>query len=108
MSWIVQQHLPQIQLSTFNGEALQWVDFVMKFKDIVHDQEYLSDNQKYQLLLQHLTGEAKRAVKGFSNDTQGYVMSLKKLKYLFGRRPRIAQAVLVKVTNGKMIQNDHV
>ena len=35
-------------------------------------------------------------------------MSLKKLKYLFGQRPRIAQAVLAKVINEKMIQNDDV
>ena len=108
MAWLVQQHLPQIQLPKFDGEALDWVDFIMKFRDIVHNQEHLSDNQKFQLLLQHLTGEARRAVRGFSNDTRGYVMSLKKLKYLFGQRPRIAQAVLDKITKGKVIQNDDV
>ena len=108
MKWLIQQHLPQVELPKFSGSALERVVIITKFRDIVHNQEYLSDNQKYQLLLQHLTGEARRAVKGYSNDTRGYVMSLKKLKYLFGQRPLIAQAVLEKVTKGKAIMNDDI
>ena len=33
-------------------------------------------------LLQHLKGEARRAVKGFSNDDRGYVLYLKRFKFL--------------------------
>ena len=108
MTWLIQQHLPKVELPKFGGEPLEWVEFIVKFRDIVHDQYYLTDCQRLQLLLQHLTGEAKRSVKGYSNDRGGYVMSLKKLKYLFGQRPRIAQAVLDKVTKGKAILNGDV
>ena len=78
----------------------------MKFRDVVHKQEYLSDVQRFQLLLQHLKDEAKKAVKSFANDPRGYSLSLKRLKHLFGQRPLIARAVLSKVTKGKAVQGD--
>ena len=106
MAWMVQQHLPKAELPTFDGAPGDWVDFITKFRDLVHQQEYLNDGQRIRFLLQQLKGEARRAVKGFANDTKGYVLALQKLKYLFGQRPMVAQAVLSKVTKGKAIQND--
>eukprot|EP00112_Aurelia_sp_Birch-Aquarium-sp1_P010042 Seg2164.6 transcript_id=Seg2164.6/GoldUCD/mRNA.D3Y31 product="hypothetical protein" protein_id=Seg2164.6/GoldUCD/D3Y31 len=47
-------------------------------------------------LLQHLEGEARRAVMGYSRDKFGYVRALKSLKYLFGQPSRVAQAHLSK------------
>ena len=108
MSWMVQQYLPQIDPPTFDGSPGDWVDFITKFRDLVHRQEYLNDAQRMRLLLQVLRGEARRAVKGYANDSRGYVLALKKIKYLFGQRPMVAQAVLTKVTKGKAIQNDDV
>ena len=58
-------------LPKFGREPLEWVEFIVKFRDIVHDQYYLTDCQRLQLLLQDLTGEAKRSVKGYSNDRKG-------------------------------------
>ena len=85
MASLMQQHLPQVEIPHFKGEAIQWVEFVVKFRDVVHDQPYLSDRQRNQLLMQHLRGEAKRAVQEYVNDPRGYPLSLKKLKYLFGQ-----------------------
>ena len=94
MGWLVQQYLPQVQLPHFNGAAADWVDFIVKFRDIVHNQMYLADSQMNQLLLQHLQGEAKRSVKGYANDGRGYVMALQTLKHLFGQRSTVARATL--------------
>ena len=57
-------------------------------------------------LQQHVTGEAKRAIHGLSTDKRGYVLFLKRLKYTFGQRSRIAQAYLAKITRGKQISKD--
>ena len=108
ISYLVAQNLPKMTLPTFDGSALHWVEFIMKFRDVVHNQEYLSDVQRHQLLVQHLKDEAKKAVKSYANDPRGYVLSLKRLKYLFGQRPMIARAVLAKVTKGKAVQGDDV
>ena len=108
MSWMVQQHLPQVELPTFGGSPGDWVNFITKFRDVVHAQEYLNDSQRMRFLLQQLKGEAEKAVKGFQNDSRGYVLALKQLKKLFGQRSLVARAVLAKVTKGKPIENDDV
>ena len=106
LSWLMQQSLPRIKIPLFDGSPLDWVEFIIEFKDILHSRTFLSDPQKLTYLHQHLTGEAKRAVQGFANDQRGYVFSLKRLKFIFGQRPRIAQAHLSKVTRGKPKGND--
>ena len=108
ITWMVQQHLPKVELPTFDGSPGDWVDFIIKFRDLVHLQEYLNDGQRIRLLLQQLKGEARSSVKGFANDSEGYVLALQKVKYLFGQRPMVAQAVLSKVTKGKAIQDGDV
>ena len=51
MASLVQQQLPKVEIPTFDGSPLQWVEFIVKFRDVVHNQEYLSDVQRHQLLL---------------------------------------------------------
>lgn len=55
---------------------------------------------------QHLSGEAKRGVQGLANHQKGCVLFLKRLKYIFGKKSKIAQAHLSKVTRGKQINGD--
>ena len=105
MASLIQQQLPKVEIPEFDGSPLNWVEFIVKFRDVVHEQPYLNDKQRNQLLLQHLSGEAKRAVKEYANDPRGYPMSLQKLKYLFGQRSTVARAVLTKVTKGKPVGN---
>ena len=106
MASLVQQFLPQLEIPKFSGEAIHWVEFIVSFRDIVHNQPYLNDKQRNHHLLQHLDGEAKDAVKEYANDPRGYVASLKKLKYLFGQRSTVARAVLGKVLRGKPVPNN--
>jgi hypothetical protein len=106
MGWLIQTYLPKVELPTFSGAPLDWVNFIVKFRDIVHLQQYLSNSQKSHLLFQHLKGDAERSVKSFVNDPRGYVWSLKKLKYLFGQRTDVAKATLERVTKGKAVQHD--
>ena len=106
MAWLVQQSLPRTLLPTFDGSPTQWVNFITKFRDVVHNQQYLNDSQRFLHLMQQLKGHAERSVKGYTNDSRGYVLSLKRLKYLFGQRTKIAQATLLTVTQGAAVQND--
>lgn len=105
MELLIQQRLPRQELPTFSGEADKWVEFVSKFYDIVHKQPYLDSFQKRTYLMQHLKGEALRALDGFANDDQGYVNSLKKLKYMFGNRVYVAQSVIRRITKCKQVSD---
>ena len=62
MMWLVQQNLSRMEVPKFNGNSMKWVEFVIKFKELVHDQVYLTVNQKFIFLMQHVEGEAKRAI----------------------------------------------
>ncbi len=85
-----------------------WVEFITTFRDLVHDQPYLSVLRKSTLLLQHLKDEPKRSVQGFPNNANGYISTLKRLKFLFGQRGKIAQATIMNVTQGKEVPDYNV
>ena len=106
MMWLVQQGLPRMELPKFDGNPMKWVEFVIKFKELVHDQAYLKVNQKFIFLIQHMEGQAKRAIQVFSSNKKGYILALKRLKYMFGQRSQISQAYISKLTRGKKISND--
>lgn len=89
LAWLLQQNLPWIKILKFHGLTSIWVDFIIKFKDIFHYQNYLTNNKKLHYLQQHVTRETKRAIQGFENDRRGYILLFKKLKYIFGQKSRI-------------------
>ena len=64
----MQQNIPRIQIPLFDGSLIKWLKFVVKFKELVHDLQFLTSTQRMTYLLQHLEGEAKRALQWFSND----------------------------------------
>ena len=106
MAWLLQQSSPRMQVPIFDGNPLQWLEFITKYTEIVHDQAYLTNNQKFIYLMQHEDGQAKRALQVFSRNKGGYIMALKRIKYMFGQRTRISQAYIAKLTRGKSISND--
>ena len=106
MAWLLQQNLPRIQIPLFNGSPFTWVEFVTKCEDIVHNQSYLINSQKLHYLQQHVTGESRRAIYELSTNKRGYALFLKRLKYTFGQRSKIAQAHLAKITRGKQTSKD--
>ena len=106
IGWFVQQSLPRMAIPEFDGSATLYIEFVTRFRDLVHDQPYLNIITRSSLLRQHLKGDAKLAVKAYSQDWVGYVESLKRLKFLFGQRSQIARAVLNTITKGKVIQEE--
>ena len=94
MTWLMQQNLPTMQIPVFDGSPTKWLEFVVKFKDLVHALQFLTNTQRMTYLLQHLEGEAKSAVQCFLNDKVRYIMALKRLKYMFGQKPQICQAYI--------------
>ena len=108
MGFFMQQSLPRIDVPHFDGSPFMWVEFITTFKDLIHDQPYLSVLRKSSLLVQHLKAEAKRSVRCFPNDAIGYISSLQKLKFMFGQRGKIAQATITRVTKGEKVADDNV
>ena len=41
MTWLMEQNLPRIQIPVIDRS--NWLEFVVKFKDLVHDLEFLTN-----------------------------------------------------------------
>jgi len=106
MHWLIQQQLPRVEIPSFDGSPINWVSFIIRFRDLVHLQPHLNETQRLNYLVQCLRNDAKRSIQGYLNTRGGYVVALKRLKFLFGQRSNVVAAHLAKVTKGKLISND--
>ena len=96
-----------MQVLIFDGNPLQCAEFITKYKEIVYDEAYLTNNPKLIYLIQHVDGKAKQALQFFSINKGGYIMAVKRIKYLFDQRSRIGQAYIPKLTRSKPVSNDN-
>ena len=46
MIWLMQQNLPRIQIPVFDGSRTKWLEFVVKFKELVYDLQFLTNTQE--------------------------------------------------------------
>ena len=99
------QNLPDISLHSFDGSPLNWIDFIVQFKDVIHKRPCLSGTQRMIYLLQSLKGQAKQSIQGFSHDWTGYVLALKRLKVMFAQRSYIVHAYLDSLLHDKRIDD---
>ena len=80
-TWFVQQGLPRIEIPWFDGSPEHYVELITSFKDLVHEQGYLSILQRCIYLHQAVKGEVKRSIQGYRNDYKGYVMALTQINW---------------------------
>ena len=73
MRLLAQQGLPRNNILTFDGSPEKWIEFMVQFNEMVHQQQYLTVVQKKSYLIQHVQGEPKKAFQGFGNNWYGYV-----------------------------------
>ena len=59
MTWLLQMNLPRIQVPVYDGSPTKWLEFVVKFKDLVHDLQFLTNTQRMTYLLPNLEGEQR-------------------------------------------------
>ena len=51
MMWVVQQSLLRMEAPKFSGNHMKWVEFVIKFEELVLDQVYLQINSKLKVYI---------------------------------------------------------
>ena len=97
--------IPAVTLTKFDGNPLNYVEFIEKFKLQIHDKPHLSDNIRMMQLKGHLTGIAERALCGIGSHGSMYVTALKTIKEQFGQQSLIARAFINRLTYGNKINN---
>ena len=67
--------LPELVISTFDGNKLQWREFWDLFQITVDQNEQLSEIEKICYLKRRLTGVAKQVISGIFISTENYVIA---------------------------------
>ena len=86
-----------IQLIKYDGNPLTYVEFIERFKLLIHDKPHLSDDVRMAQLKMHLIGRAERTM---------YATALKSIKEHFGQPSAIARAYITKLVDKQKIQNN--
>lgn len=69
---VSQLRLPKVDLPKFNGSCENWMAFHDIYMSLIHDNQSLSDIQKFHYLLSALSGEAARAIHSLEISSANY------------------------------------
>ena len=89
---MVKPRLPKIQPRKFNGDPKNWLEFWDSFKGTIHENEDLSERDKFDYLKSLLEGTARSAVAGFTLTEVNYKEAIKLLTDRFGREEDISHS----------------
>ena len=95
--------IPNITLTKFSGDPLDYADFIDRFKIHIHDKPHLTDDMRMIQLKMHVSGDADRAISGLGSKGIMYVTALRTIKEQFGQPSVIARALVNNLTKGKKI-----
>ncbi len=96
--------IPTIKLMKYDGSPLTYVEFIDRFKLLIHDRPHLSDDVRMAQLKMHLVGRAERVVSGLGSQGTMYATALKTIKEYFGQPSIIARAYITKLVDNQKIQ----
>ena len=95
--------IPNITLTKFSGDPLDYADFIDRFKIHIHDKPHLTDDMRMIQLKMHVSGDADRAISGLGSKGIMYVTALRTIKEQFGQPSVIARALVNNLTKGEKI-----
>ncbi|XP_039315259.1 uncharacterized protein LOC113005966 [Solenopsis invicta] len=97
--------LPEIKLPEFSGEYIKWLFFKNSFETTIHNDRNLTGPQKFQYLIEVLTGEARKVIEGFSNEN--YENAWQLLKNTYDNEMMIIETHLDALFNFPSITKDN-
>ena len=76
--------LPKLDMCSFDGNKLKWSQFWDAFEITVHNNNSLSQIEKFHYLQTKVVGEAKQAIEGLALSNENYRVAVTILKERFG------------------------
>ena len=101
-----QQRLPPLELFKFTGKSIEWLKYIERFRDQIHNKTPLTDSDRMAYLFQNLDGEAKKAVESLGVTGHSYPTALKTLKRQFGNPNSVATAYLNDMLNSTYVPSN--
>lgn len=91
--------LPEIKLTPFNGELLNWPKFRDTYVSIVHDDKTLTPTQKFHYLITSLSGPARSIANKFQISDENYSLCWQAIRDAYDNKRLLASAYLNRVLN---------
>ncbi|KAK3727374.1 hypothetical protein QZH41_006035 [Actinostola sp. cb2023] len=97
--------LPQPSLQVFNGDPVEYSDFVRAFEQLI-EMKTQSPSTRLYYLVQYTTGHVQELMRSCLSmrEEEGYLEAKRLLKERFGQGYRIAAALVEKLTDGPTIK----
>lgn len=98
--------LPTINLPKFNGQYVKWLEFHDTFASLIHDNESLSDVQKFHYLRASLESDASDIIKSLQISAANYDIAWKLLCDRYTNKKLLIQNHLSELFNLKDIKTE--
>ena len=102
--------LPDASVNKFGGDPTYWPEFFDTFNVAVHENENLSDMERFTYLKGYLFGEAARCIEGLTLFDVNYKEAITLLKHRFGNKKLVisrhmdALLDLVRIDSSTMVK----
>ena len=102
----VRAKLPKLELKKFSGRPIDWPEFWDGFQTAVHENEELSNVDKFSYLRHYLEEPAKKVISGFSLTEKNYATALKLLEQRYAKPTIIKRAHINELLNASPVYNE--
>ena len=99
--------LPKLNLDTFDGNPINWSDWISMFRSIIDDAD-ISCNAKMQHLQNVVIGRAKDAIAGYGYSGELYTEALQKLESRFGKSHIVVKAHLNRLQKWSRLSDERL
>ncbi len=100
--------LPKLQLPKFGGDLLEWSTFWGLYEAAVHNNQSISEIEKFSYLKCQLQNDAKSCIDGLPLTPENYISAVTLLKERFGQTHRITQAYICALIDLTPPTNDRL
>ena len=98
--------VPKLELTTYEGEPLKWLEFWEQFNSVIHKSS-LATTMKFHYLRKVLVGRAAAAIKGLPTTEENYMVAIDKLLKEFADDSKVRSAHVKAIRDIPSVSNAH-
>ena len=103
---VVRAKLPKLQAKTFDGKVQEWLEFWESFESAIHQNECLSEVDKFTYLRSFLLGPAKSTIASFALTATNHKEALELLRNRYGKKNVIQRDLIQELLKLKPVYNN--
>eukprot|EP00112_Aurelia_sp_Birch-Aquarium-sp1_P003222 Seg1359.14 transcript_id=Seg1359.14/GoldUCD/mRNA.D3Y31 product="hypothetical protein" protein_id=Seg1359.14/GoldUCD/D3Y31 len=91
--------LPKFTLQEFHGNMIEWVSWWDQFKSCIHENNALSEREKFNYLRVYVKGSARKVIEYIEVTSPNYLKAIDALKKRYGRQRLVVEHLVESILN---------